>query len=1315
MQTLDIYGKEISSSFIEATESVAQLVKPLVIADLRDSRHLSNVVVTSNSEHLSNSDNEIGYYFDKYKALDGIEYESFAWGVADAKDNFNNIITACGKYRAMPSDLSDNLKYGWWSNSKSNSSGIFITEPYVNISFNPTIVNKIKIVTSRNHGQVQSFTIRVTRSNSEIVLDESISFSTEIDQFEKIINLNNTYTDINNIYVSVSSTKNPEDRARIVSVSPLYRVDLSDYVKDINDNRIRDLHETSLPIAGTSQSSCDISFDNTGKEFNLTNLNSQYGKFLEKDIRFYVNLGWLSYGDSVNPILSSLSTSLLSTEQSLIPLSSSSGFPAGDVDDTFDESKFFLVTINKNNFKEERVIVRKISGNNLVVWKRGVDGTDSRDHGEGDIVSFEPVEYVQIGERYVEEIRSSSNDMVVTVSCQDSSKFLNDKILPKGFFKDSSTVGEAIQDLLYLGNHPSHKVYFYDRYHNSPAVNNAILYLKFDDDPKNSGQSRVFNGLRFRVYQPPEASESSVKDIQLDVNEKELSDIDRALGLSSSVAPSFVGVKSSIDLVSYQLSSDSPSLNNSYYQGVIDGYLVPKNSYDPLVYTDGISISYDEGGIRLYIDDNLIQFYSQYDPAMTPEEKEGYKIDSWSYVTGGNIVFAPYQFIIGTPYKIRLEFYHGNGDTFDLSIARTDDISEIIGPDELLTNVINDAIGSRNPALDGQQKNHYRNDAVPSQFVSLLNNSSMEWAIDDKSAYMSNTIANTSVVDSFVRLPYHESWDVTNETSHPERQWSIEFIFKSPDGPYGGQGEYISSFANSNPESGIEFFYIAGSNHGVKVKFKNEFTEEISTVTLTSNILMPELSGWNHIFLTYSKYENRLFYYVDGDLHAEIALNEQSFPYWGESDLTFGGRGASFQANTGVVKPSSSVSSSGINLHIDEFIIYKKHFDSLFVKKRYIETKIKEVKIFPFLYGINESIYQTIQNISFADLGRMYIDENNMAIYEYYYALFEDVIDQHSNVQYEIADDSYIIDANIQKTLQVNSVIVKVAGVTASGLVTQSIWRASDPTTLGVINLESNISSSANSIPASSFDLVPFPKSGYIIIDNEIIKYNNKNNLLFLDAERGALGTSPASHNVNTKIREVRYFNFEYDKAPCFTVKPPFITGILFEDPPEINILKWVPSPFKGELIISASETIDSNTVVFAEGIDPLTNKVAYTAIAGVPIQVTDNSNQIIEQKAINSENRRKYGLKEVVIESPFITDASQAQILANFIIEKLSEPIPIMEINTTLIPMLQVGDRIKISALDQFDIINYEYWVTGISISVGSQYSQNMTLRRVV
>ena len=43
MQTIDINGKTLSNSFQSALTSYSQFVKPRVIVDLQDARHLSNV------------------------------------------------------------------------------------------------------------------------------------------------------------------------------------------------------------------------------------------------------------------------------------------------------------------------------------------------------------------------------------------------------------------------------------------------------------------------------------------------------------------------------------------------------------------------------------------------------------------------------------------------------------------------------------------------------------------------------------------------------------------------------------------------------------------------------------------------------------------------------------------------------------------------------------------------------------------------------------------------------------------------------------------------------------------------------------------------------------------------------------------------------------------------------------------------------------------------------------------------------------------------------------------------------------------------
>jgi hypothetical protein len=91
------------------------------------------------------------------------------------------------------------------------------------------------------------------------------------------------------------------------------------------------------------------------------------------------------------------------------------------------------------------------------------------------------------------------------------------------------------------------------------------------------------------------------------------------------------------------------------------------------------------------------------------------------------------------------------------------------------------------------------------------------------------------------------------------------------------------------------------------------------------------------------------------------------------------------------------------------------------------------------------------------------------------------------------------------------------------------------------------------------------------------------------------------------------------------------------------------------------------------------------------------------------------YGLKEIVIENEFITDLEHAKKIATFIISKMSDPVPVLNLNITPTPMIQLGDRVKISSMDSFDIINGEYWVISTEISYGNQPSQSVVIRKVV
>lgn len=1264
----------------------------------------------------TSSNNNLDYYFNPDNLINGVEYETFAWGVCGGIDSKGQVINASGKYVALPQTLEDNLKYGWWGSKTSDSNkSVPIDRCGVVIHFDPTVVNKIKVVTTQLYGPVEVFNLRVYSQSLGIIHNANHTFNIKDDEFEKIINLSSTYEDINLIVIRAVSTYYPNDYPKFVSVSPIYRVDLSEYIISSNVSRIRDLHETSLPIAGTSQTSASISLDNTGKLFSPIGNTSLYGKYLVKDVKVHLSQGWKTQPNSPDTVRTFLTSNMAASAEIYINVNNSTDFPDGDVSNTLSESRYYIVTIDPSNQYEEKILVKKkISNLQLEIAQRGYAGTTAVAHTANAVVEFDPFEYVSLGNFYIEEISTSSSDMVTSITLQDHLKFLNDKTTDSGFFRQDVTVPDAVSDLLMLGNFPRKDIITLNRYSDTPRLNDGILQFKCEDISRNSNGSNVAQGLRFRVYFPELDSIYQLTDFKLDSFERELTDLEKAIGISSGVDPQFTTTKPNINLVEYDVTTEYPGQDsrNRYYQAVFDGYLVPTTT-NP---TQTIGIGLADAAARVYINDILV-------------------IDYWNFLNfGWDTLFygwwkyATISTVAGVPMKLRVEFIKGSvtekltggvlvPSGVSVRLSYGPNANPLLEPDPIpqshfLTNVLTDSIGSKGVKSNTTLISDLYNHGIPTTYVNFQKPSGMAWSLSESSIQISNTDTNGNVL-SYIRIPYDFSMDPSYANIYSYGDWSAEIVFKAPNGPYGGQGEYISSYSNANSTVGFEFFYISSTNHGIRVRPAGNAAA--ANIVVTSSTAMPNGgNSWNHVIATYSSYDNKIYYYVNGDLHASQSCNGQTPSFTGRS-ITIGGRGSDYTSGVGPVLPTSTISNSGINLDLDEFTIYKKHIHQDEAKRRYIETQIKEVKKYPFLYAFKDSIYQGILNISFADLGRLYIDENGKAIYEGYYAFFEPSIDQHANIQQTLSDSQYLINASLTKSLQVNSVVVKISGISSKNNSFQSIWRAPDNTTLGVVQLTDTVDFNSNYIPVSSFTAVPFPKSGYVIIDSEIIKYLNSNTSAFLSLERGQFGTAKSIHATGSKVREVRVYDFEFDKTPAFAIKNPFITGILFEEPNEIQILNWKYSPYKGNLIVAATDNVASNSVVFLEGVNPVTQEVAYTSIAGIPVQVIENNGQVKEQKSVNSENRRKYGLKEVVIESPFITDAVFAQELADFIISKLAEPVPIISVETVLTPKLQVGDKIRLSSLDQFNISNVDYWITSIELGIGSDYSQSLELRRVV
>lgn len=1305
MLTKNTYGVTLSNYFNNAIQSPAQNVKPKIIIDLLDSRHitLSNsltkgntlVSITNTDEHTVTSEGSIGYYFSEQQIINGYERESFTWAVTDALDKYGKIIVADGSWHCMPTSLDDESKldgdyeFGWWSKTRSQANGVFASSPTLTFAFEERKVNKIRVVTSEYYGQVKSFRIKVKNSSLVDILDETVTLTTD-DYYKDIYLTSNNAISSNfmatRVELTILSTKNGLDYARIHEVAPVYEVDITDYVIDYSISRARDIHETNIPIGGTQTPKITLKLDNVNKDWNIFNNSSTYGKYMKKDLKLTVSTGW-RIKKTNETLLTTTLRSNLSNSANTISVDNSDIFPSGGVNNNF------IITVNPDKGNKEIILCNSVtSTNTLSISERGVQQTDANTHAAGSVVQFDPYEYVSMGTFYVDEWSSSSSDMTVSVTGSDWSKYLSEKKLTNGFLLENKTMSQSVQHLISRRNFPRS-----DFKHNLPYSKGiselgGVVRYSFSEDAidKNGTLTTLDPGLKCRFWGMRPGYEQDYRIIKSDVLEKFISIEDRIKDEVLFSIPDKVALSSlistdpnnALELTNYTFVSNLNSVTyTKYFNGVIDGYWLPLKSNNELI------VKITNGGGRLYIDDLML--------AEAINERGTVTLSS------GELTLTA-----GTPYKIRIEFYHGSGEAnFSIGLYNGGITFPYLCPaKEFRTTVARDGLGSRkltgtvptSYSLNAISENHHQNDGF------IHANATLDYSGTVASDGDNNGILLTN--GAYIRIPNHSSIAITEE------DFTIEFISKFYDGHFStGDGEYLSTWSNSNPSNGFEFYYNDTSSHGFKIKTTGPTTTTAS-VSDNTDLLQSE---FYHIVISYDKQLKLLSYYINGDLKDSETVNGNVI--LNTSDITIGGRNAYF--NTGTAAEVGPVTAR--NLIIDEFAIYKRCLTSEQIKDRYISSQISYTAVFPYIYSEQEHIRGAIDEITLADLGRFYIDEENFARYEHYNRFFESSIDQHANVQYTFSDSTNIIDGGLNVQLQANKVVVKISTVNKLDTQNPALWIANEKASLAVVELKTQLLSGDTGMNVSTTTNPVFSNVGYLAFtkDNqtEIVRYGSKNDFNFLNLERGKFGTPILDQvPIGTKIREARYYEATYDKKPAVVVLPPAATGIVIDEPNTIDILKFESNPYTAKIIVSASVNVPINDRVYLQGKDSRTNLEYEFFIAGVPIVATLNTAQITEKKESLSENVRKYGLKEIVIESPYIVTEDHAKKLAEFIISKVSDPVPIITINTMCVPKIQLGDRIRISSFDALDISNTDYWVVSQELGYGETLTHSLTLRKV-
>jgi len=1324
MITVDQYGKDLSNDFNTAINAKAQKIKPKIVVTWLDSRHLDNLVVTTNDSHANTSYPSIGFYFSKSEVANGNERQSFTWGVAGAKDVNGDIIKSDGTWYTMPSlttsDLANsriggNLEFGWWSGSKSSSSASntytgygFAVDPYVDMAFTTRKVNKIRVITSEYYGQISNYEIFVYDGSNNLITNQTGVILPNTYYKDHLITTALSTQNVARIRCYIRSTKHPQDHARIQEIVPLYEEDMTNYVMSVSLNRTRDVHETSLPIGGNETASASISFDNTTKKFNVFDNTSEFGKYMKKDLKVDIYSGWRIKKPNEDYIknteLTTFLTANANTSATSLIVNDISIFPAGGAGNNF------VVILDDNNQSEEYILCSGTTQPNILnVVTRGYAGSSPASHSIESSVVFDIYEYVKSGTFYIDEWDAKSSDMAVGASMQDWTKYLTESTIKYGFLEQNSYVGDAVEALLLRSNFPKASIEKLNTFERGAILRGAIAGYNFKEESVDRSGNELISssGLRARFWGMPTNKKNTiaVKDILADALDKDLTKLDLALGQATFVSPTYVNLSKNIStsaanalqLSNYSFVGQDNNTYIDYYNGVFDGYYIPRSSGN-----QAIVIYIQSGGVKVYLDDALILNKFLMHEANTRLQSTTVNLTA------------------GVPRKIRIEFYHSynnsaGSSSFSIALYKfiTATATEaIVTAAECATIAPKDSVGVRNGSNNFTTADAYlmRNNGIYINSPKLSQASGLNLS--------SNISTDKSVLlesNAYIRIPNHESYNFTNSNaSLYTGKWSVEFFGKFSNSSFSDDGEYISTWSNSSPTNGFEL-YSNSTSHGFKIKTLSSNT--VITETVSSNIALQN-NTFHHIAATYDG--TSMSYYVNGALKSNVVLTGTPISFTG--DITIGGRGASYIANTGESAPVTIRSFT-----VDELYIYNTCLKIKDIKNRYAEAKIQPLTRFAFLYGNDRSIRELLNDITFAELGRVYINEFNNAIYEHYYRFFEPSIEQHSNIQANMSDSTNIIDASYSVQLQCNKVTVPISNLQKATNRLQALWVADDDTTVTAVLLSSNLTANANVAYYSEYKdglntNIPFPDAGYIKINNEIIKYNERRGGAFMSLERGYFQTTPAAHSIYhangslnyLKIREVKYYDVQYQKVPAFNVRSPFITAIDIEEPNLVEIHKFIPYSYGAELIVAASENVDHGRIVFLSGVDRLTQYPYATSIAGIAVEIEDQKSDIKSQTTSIADSIKKFGLKDVTIESTFISDAVHAQKIADFIIEKTQIPVPIINVNTILIPKIQLGDRVRISNLTSLGIVNTDYWVISYSRSIGDNFSQQMILRQV-
>lgn len=264
-----------------------------VVCEFGSNRFNDSQVVTSSSlkqsNHGSNKFQTAPVNF--WRADDAFNdknYNTMKWLVCDVGATVSDTEDGTG-YRCLDFEIDEELERGWWSEAKSNSSGVFSSPEWVQSEFTARTVNNITLHLTDCYDNMKEVTVQY-KDDSGTWIDVWTNRVLGVSEYE-ITKDYEPAIQVAGLRVYVHATHRANDYARISELNAYYRVDVSDDIisMDIRDSR-EEYEESTVPIGIHRANTLNFELDNTQGNYNPDG-DSPYAPYIGPQVRVMPYVG----------------------------------------------------------------------------------------------------------------------------------------------------------------------------------------------------------------------------------------------------------------------------------------------------------------------------------------------------------------------------------------------------------------------------------------------------------------------------------------------------------------------------------------------------------------------------------------------------------------------------------------------------------------------------------------------------------------------------------------------------------------------------------------------------------------------------------------------------------------------------------------------------------------------------------------------------------------------------------------------------------------------------------------------------------------